>query len=136
MHYYSPATGEHIPTDEPAFWMSETQLAPPAYDASKSSAVFNGATWEIVFPTPPAAEVPQVVTMRQARLALLHAGLLEAVSQAIAALPSPEKEAAEIEWEYAQTVERHNGIVSELQAALSLTNEQLDTLFLDAAGLA
>ena len=41
--------------------------------------------------------VPQTVTMRQARLALLGAGLLAGVDAAIASLPEPDKSAAIIE---------------------------------------
>jgi len=75
------------------------------------------------------AKVPQVVTMRQARLALLQANLLPAVTGAINSLPSPQKEAASIEWEYSQTVERSRGFVLTLGAALGLTDLELDNLF-------
>ncbi len=81
------------------------------------------------------AAVPQVVTMRQARLALLGAGLLPGVAAAINALSSPQKEAAQIEWEYSQTVERNRGFVLLLGAALGLTALQLDNLFTAAAAL-
>ena len=79
--------------------------------------------------------IPQSVTMRQARLALLGAGKLAGVTAAINALPSPQKEAAQIEWEYSQTVERQRGFVLLLGAALGLTDAQLDGLFVTAAGL-
>lgn len=82
-----------------------------------------------------ALSVPQKVTMRQARLALLGAGLLDDVDAAIAALPSPQKEAAKIEWEYSQEVQRHNGFVSVLAPALGMTDEQTDALFMEAAKL-
>ena len=81
------------------------------------------------------AGVPQQVTMRQARLALLSAGLLDDVEAAIAALPSPQKEAAKIEWEYSQEVQRHNGFVSVLSPLLGMTDEQLDDLFVQGAKL-
>jgi hypothetical protein len=83
----------------------------------------------------PPAGVPQSVTMRQARLALLGAGKLASVTAAINTLPSPQKEAAQIEWEYSQTVERNRGFVLLLSAALGLTDAQLDALFVTAAGL-
>lgn len=82
---------------------------------------------------PPA--VPPAVTMRQARLALLGAGLLDDVDAAINAMPSPQKEAARIEWEYSQEVQRHNGFVSVLAPMLGLTEAQTDALFVVAAGL-
>lgn len=78
----------------------------------------------------PPAGIPQVVTMRQARLALLSAGLLSDIISSINALPSPQKEAAGIEWEYSQTVERHRGFVLLLSEALGLTITQLDDLFI------
>jgi hypothetical protein len=81
------------------------------------------------------AAVPKVVTMRQARLALLGAGLLGTINSAIAALPSPMKEAAQIEWEYSQEVQRHNGFVSQLAPILGLSEAQLDGLFVAAAQL-
>lgn len=84
---------------------------------------------------PPSPVVPAAVTMRQARLALLGAGLLDDVEAAIAALPSQQKEAARIEWEYSQEVQRHNGFVSVLAPALGMTDEQTDALFLAAAAL-
>jgi len=79
--------------------------------------------------------VPQVVTMRQARLALLGAGLLPMVDAAIAALPSPQKEAALIEWDYSSEVHRDSAFVLTLAAALNLSTEQLDSLFTQAAQL-
>lgn len=81
------------------------------------------------------AAVPFKVTMRQARLALLGAGMLSSVNAAIAALSSPQKEAAQIEWEYSQEVERNRGLVLSLGTALGLTARQLDDLFTTAATL-
>lgn len=78
--------------------------------------------------------VPQSVTMRQARLALLRAGLLDDVDAAIAAIPDPvQRKAAEIEWEYAQTVDRNSPFVQQLSAGLGLTDEQKDQLFRTAS---
>lgn len=85
-------------------------------------------------PAPPAA-VPQSVTMRQARLALLAAGQLEAVAPAIASMPSPAKEQAGIEWEYSTTVERNRPLVLALGPALGLDAAALDALFVAAAAL-
>lgn len=85
---------------------------------------------------PPAVEVPQSVTMRQARLALLGAELLDDVDAAIAAIPdATQRRAAQIEWEYAQTVDRTSAFTLQLAAGLGLTNTQLDDLFTQAAAL-
>lgn len=78
---------------------------------------------------------PQVVTMRQARLALLGAGLLDDIDAAINSLPSPQKEAARIEWEYATEVQRSSGLVPMLGATLGLDDAALDALFIEAAAL-
>jgi hypothetical protein len=79
--------------------------------------------------------IPKEVTMRQARLALLAAGLMDDITAAIESLPSPQKEAAKIEWEYSQTVERNRGFVLLLGSALGLTSIQLDNLFIIASKL-
>lgn len=82
------------------------------------------------------SKVPQSVTMRQGRLALLGAGLLDDVDAALAAIPdTTQRRAAQIEWEYAQTIDRQSAWVSNLSAALGLTDDQLDQLFIEAAKL-
>lgn len=79
--------------------------------------------------------VPQVVTMRQARLALNAAGLLASVNSSIASMPGTIGDAARIEWEFSATVERHKPLVISLTAELHLTNAQIDELFITAASL-
>ena len=77
-----------------------------------------------------------VISMRQARLALLEAGLLDQVEAALAAIEDPRlRQRAQIEWEYAATVERSSAWVQTLAGALGLTAAQLDTLFAEAAKL-
>ncbi len=84
---------------------------------------------------PPPPGIPQTVTMRQARLALLAAGKLAAVSAAIGKLPSAEREAAQIEWEYSTEVHRQRPFVLALAPALGLDDAALDALFVAAAAL-
>ena len=79
--------------------------------------------------------IPTVVSMRQARLALLDAGLLATVNDAVAAMTGNPGEAARIEWEYATEVRRDSPLVDALSAALSLDAETLDSLFTTAASL-
>lgn len=79
--------------------------------------------------------VPASVTMRQARLALLGAGLLGQVAAAIATLESPHREQAEIEWEFSSEVYRNRPLVTMLGPKLGLTSRQLDQLFVAAADL-
>jgi len=80
-----------------------------------------------------AAAPPKTVTMRQAKLALLQAGLLDDVDAAIAAESTPKS--IKIEWEYASEVQRDWVNTLGLAATLGLTDEQLDDLFVLAASL-
>lgn len=80
---------------------------------------------------PVIAGVPQSVTMRQARLALLGAGLLDTVEAAVAGAGP----AAAIEWEYAQEVQRSSGLVPAMATALGMTDVQIDALFVTASTL-
>jgi hypothetical protein len=86
-------------------------------------------------PPPPPPVVPREITMRQARLVLLGAGLLDDIAPAIDALPSPQKEAAQIEWEYSNTMQRTNPLITALAPALNLTDAQIDQLFIQGATL-
>lgn len=79
----------------------------------------------------PVVTVPASVTMRQARLALYSAGLLDTVAVAVAAGPK----SVQIEWEFAATVDRNWPTLAALQSTLGLTEEQIDTLFISAATL-
>lgn len=89
--------------------------------------------------TPADSETPAVpleVTARQARLALLGAGMDGAVDAAINAMPAgPQKRAAQITWEYSLTVQRYNPLITQMAAALNLTPQQIDQLFITAKGL-
>ncbi len=80
-------------------------------------------------------EVPKIVTMCQARLALLRSGTLTAVNKAVAGIPGDAGEAARIEWEYSQEVARDSSLVLSLAKALELDDDQLDALFITAASL-
>lgn len=83
----------------------------------------------------PPPVIPAVVSMRQARRALLDAGHLPAINAIIKSLPSPQKEQAQIDWEFGQEVNRNYGLVVSLIPALGLTDAQVDQLFITAAGL-
>ena len=60
-YYYSPHTGEHIVTNDPADWMDSTEIAPPAHDATQSAVFVDGA-WTIVSPQPPEPPPPKQFT--------------------------------------------------------------------------
>jgi hypothetical protein len=75
--------------------------------------------------------VPNQVTMRQARLALLQANLLDQTNAAVQSAGA----AAQITWEYASSIERNDPLLLQLQSVLGLTSDQMDQLFITASTL-
>lgn len=131
---YAPVPFGTVPAHDAATHKA-VEIAPVKQDGQWVQA------WEVAALTPEEMEsarrvlVPHAVTMRQARLALHSAGLLASVDAAIDGLPSPQKEAARIEWEYATEVQRSSGLVPMMGVALGLDDAALDALFIGAEGL-
>jgi hypothetical protein len=126
---YSPNTGELIRTETPADWMGVTDTEPPVFDSATAGCFWRQDHWEIVVAQPLVASVPNIISMRQARLALLQAGLLDTVS---AAMVTPEEK---IWWDYSTVVDRNNALVLQKTAAIGISSEQLDSLFVLAGTL-
>ena len=85
-------------------------------------------------PLPPDVQpvlIPDSISMRQARLALLGAGLLDDVNASISSMT----QSVQIEWEYATSVGRQSNLVVGLASQLGLTEAQIDDLFTQAATL-
>jgi hypothetical protein len=62
-HFYSPNTGEHIVTDNPADWMGNTAIAPPAFDPATQGVFFKDGAWVVVTtasPLPVAAAIQKI----------------------------------------------------------------------------
>ena len=98
-----------------------------------------GDTWTgkaFVPPRPAVAPIPDVVPMRNARLALYSAGLLADVEAFIAAMEGIEGDLARIDWSTALTVRRDSPLVAELMVLLNITSDQIDALFIAAAAIA
>ena len=74
--------------------------------------------------------IPQVITMRQARLQLLEVGLLDDV-EALVALDRK----SQIEWEYASEVYKQSPLIESVKGALNLTDTQIDNMFVEASKL-
>jgi hypothetical protein len=88
----------------------------------------------VAFNNPP-PPVPQTVSMAQARLALIVAGLFSTIDAGLKALPEPQRTTALTAWEYAPTVSRNGALVTTLAGQFGLTEAQLDGLFTAAAAI-
>jgi hypothetical protein len=75
--------------------------------------------------------VPSKITPRQARLALLGAGILDQVEAAVNAAGG----ATKITWEYATEINRGDTLIAALSKSLGLTEETVDYLFRTASTL-
>ena len=128
---YAWARESRYPTDVPEFFGTCPDDADTQVDGVLG--VYLQADWETMRDDEMWARnpVPQQVTMRQARLALLSAGLLDDVEMVIAAAGR----AAQLEWEYAAVVDRSNPAVAIMQQQKALTDAQIDDLFREAAKL-
>ena len=125
------ARESRYPTDVPEFFGTCPEDADTKIDGVLG--VYAQADWETMREDEMRARnpVPQQVTMRQARLALLNAGLLDDVEVVIAAAGRE----AQLEWEYAAAVDRSNLAVAAVQQQEALTDAQIDDLFREAAKL-
>jgi len=77
-------------------------------------------------------EIPQRITMRQARLALSKQGLLSTIDNRIM---NGTDEEMKIEWEYSSVVERSWEKLSIMGVGLGLSETDLDNLFIFANSL-
>lgn len=127
--------GDKIPADAVEITTEEWQALLDGQNQGKVIVAGKGGKPELRDPEPPAPVVPAQVTMRQARLALLAAGHLDAVQAAFEAMPADVAQAAKIEWEYAGHVERSSAFTKQMAAMLGLDETALDALFMAAAKL-
>lgn len=89
-----------------------------------------------VEPEPLPPQVPNTVTRRQARQALLIAGHLSSVQPAIDAIPDElQRGMVQIEWDDSQTFERQRPTLIALATAIGMDSEAIDNLFIQAAQL-
>lgn len=115
---------QEFDTDPGADWIA-CEIVGPGW-------VYSGG----VFKPPASTLVPSEITMRQARLVLDAANLIDPIDATIAAIADPaKKRQAKIEWEYSNTVQRHNGFVSLLAPALGLSEAQIDAMFVAGVAL-
>lgn len=93
----------------------------------------NGAAVE---PPPPPPVVPDKVTKRQARQAMVKAGIAWAAVQAkIDAMAEPQRSLTQSWWDDSNDYERHNATLVAMATQLGLDSAALDALFILAASL-
>lgn len=103
-------------------------------EMSEEEAAAIQAEWSAADSAPP--PIPQSVTRRQARQALLLAGLLDNVQPALDAIPdATQRRLMQIEWDDSQEFHRNRPALLALAGALGLNSSQIDQLFITAAGL-
>ena len=90
---------------------------------------WNNGEWILSSPS-----VPESVSARQIRLWLINNGIqLSQVEDAINNIEDPiTRETIKVEWEYAPYVERNHPMLVPLAQALGLTENQVDTAFIQA----
>lgn len=132
---YSPHTGEHIHTDNPASWMGRAGTPAPNYDTQAQGCFWRGGAW-VVEDVVPVVEVPEEVTPAQGLMAL-HAlkGITE--DDVLAAIDTIEDPAlryqAQIAYQKATRWQRVSVTMQTVAALLGLTEQDMDDLFSLAA---
>lgn len=112
-----------------------TYIAPTMLDTSKFFR-FNGTQWEILDSRVISIEVPQTITVRQAREQLIRIGLLSKVQTEIDKITDlTQKEIVQNYWEYSMDFKRDNEVLITLATNLGLTSQDIDSLFIEASKL-
>ena len=102
-----------------------------AYNNKPLFGVWNGNEWDIDEVAKAEYEkslIPKTITLRQARLYLLSIGLLDDLENII-----NQNRAYQIEWEYANQIERESPLVSIMGQTLVLTSSDIDNMFMEAS---
>jgi hypothetical protein len=98
-----------------------------------------GDTWDgVSFTTPSVViQVPEKVTMAQARRALITSGIsIASIDAAIASITDQmQRELAHSDWNFEQYVRRDSGLIALLASGLGLDGNALDSLFILAKTL-
>lgn len=132
---YSPHTGEHIITNNPADWMGRAGVAAPAYDSIGQGCFWRAGKW-VVEDVEPAVQVPEIVSRAQGKAALIQAGLWDGVLSFVDGIADPIQRAlAEVALNDTTEWRRDSPFLNEAAAALGLLPGDLDGLFIVAAGI-
>ena len=106
-------------------------------DAAQYESLIAEAEATYVPPAPEPIPVPQQITRAQGKAALITQGLWGAVLDYVASIQDPTQRAlAEVALHDTLTWERSSPFFNAAAAELGMTDEQLDVLFIQAAGIA
>jgi len=85
----------------------------------------------------PAPPVPQSVTPRQIRLALIDRGIMpDSITAQLSATEDPVLRAKSLaEWEFASDVKRNHPLIAQLSGALQFTDADVDAIFREAKAI-
>lgn len=142
-YFVGPVEADPSPL-EPGVWLipgGAVEQEPPFFGEGQAARWKIGAwtveTIPLPMPEPEPEPEPRLspLSARQFRLGLHANGLLASVQSSIDALEEPERTAAQIEWEYATEIERQHPLVVNLASQLSLSEEQINTMWIAAAAL-
>jgi hypothetical protein len=76
------------------------------------------------------AAVPQTVTPRQIRIALVMSGIsISTIEAMIDSLPEPDRSITRITWEYSVEFQRNNPLLNAIAPIFGFTQQQIDELF-------
>jgi hypothetical protein len=135
MGYYYIAADSRVTTLDDALyaqWVAngnpKAEYYVPIPDPPGPGYTFDGTDW-----IAPPVYIPQSVTRFQGKAALMQAGLLASVEAAVAA---SDDALLQLAWDEALTFERQSTMVTGLAAAIGLTEQQIDDLFVAAAQIA
>ena len=111
-------------------WVEAPQ---PPYDPATQTCQWIDGAWVVA---PIVVPVPDQVSMWALREAVMFAGEMTAIKNALDNLPEPQKSIAWNRWEYKENIVRNSPIIIQLQQLLGWTNDFVDGLYKHAASIA
>lgn len=109
------------------------EVPQPQYDPATETCQWVDGAWVVA---PIVVLVPQQVSMWALREAVMIAGEMTAITNALNALPEPQKSIGWNRWEYKENIVRDSPIITMLQQELGWTNSHVDDLYRAAQSIA
>jgi hypothetical protein len=111
-------------------WVEAPQ---PTYDPATETCQWVDGAWVVA---PIVIPVPEQVSMWALREAVMFAGEMTAVANALNGLPEPQRSIGWNRWEYKESIMRSSPIITMLQQELAWTDSFVDGLYQHAAAIA